>query len=235
MTDPLRSFPSGVRAVLFDCDGTLIDSEPLHATAISTVLARHGVRVSAAEIMRRFTGCDNRTLLDVLGSDLGVAWPPDLDEQFDVACEALLRAESKPMEGAQAALDASRAHRIPVAIASNSGLPLVRAMLLSSGLDAYFGDRLATRDRVAAPKPAADCYLLAARYCSASPSACVAVEDSPAGVRAARAAGIPTLGYRSQGSHVPIEALRDAGAAAIITELHDVARLIEGRPLLTAH
>jgi HAD superfamily hydrolase (TIGR01509 family) len=223
--------PEALCAVVFDCDGTLVDSEPLHAKAISLVLGGYGVHMPATMIMSRFTGYDNARLLAEVGTEAGIEWPADIDQRLDDACHRLLLAEASAMPGAVTALDACRSAELTLAVASNSKRRLVTAMLGCARLNGYFDDRLATRDRVSAAKPAADCYLLAAGYCAVPPSRCLAVEDSPAGVRAARAAGMTALGYRPAGSAISIELLRAAGAAGVIEDLHRLALLIEGRPL----
>ena len=231
MTDVGMHLPAAVSAVVFDCDGTLVDSEPIHAKAISTVLAEYGVAIPAAEIMSRFTGYDNARLIAELGTTAGIEWASDIDERLDEACHALLLVEASAMPGAMAALEACRSAELTLALASNSKRRLVTAMLGCTRLDRYFDDRLATRDRVAAPKPAADSYLLAAEYCAAPPSRCLAIEDSPAGVRAACAAGITTIGYHPAGSTISAQALHAAGAVFVIEDLYRLATLIERRSL----
>lgn len=216
--------------MVFDCDGTLVDSEPIHAKAISFVLGEYGLDISAAAIMSRFTGCDNAHLLEKIGTESGIKWPEDIDQQLDDSCLRLLLLEARAMPGAVAALDACRAAELGLAVASNSKRPLVAAMLGCTRLGSYFDDRLATRDRVNAGKPAPDCYLVAAAFCGVPASRCLAIEDSPAGVQAARAAGMTALGYRPAGSTISAEVLRAVGAAGVIDDLRQLVQLLEGRP-----
>jgi len=113
------------------------------------------------------------------------------------------------------------------ACASNSYTSVVRAVLDRTGLVAFFGERVFCADRVERPKPAPDVYLAAARGLGVEAAACLVVEDSIAGVTAARAAGMTVLGFvggshighGGQGAQSHVLALRDAGAVDVFDRM----------------
>ncbi len=226
--------PEPISAMIFDCDGTLVDSEPIHAAAIAQILVECGVEISAELILQRYTGCDNGTLLRRVGKQHGISWPADIEVRIEEASHTLLSDAKIPlpedplkgspfaMPGALALLDELRTRGIGLAVASNSRHRLVEVMLLRAHLTEYFGKRLATRDLVEHPKPAPDLYRLAAELCMAVPESCVAVEDSPAGVRAAAATGMTVIGYRSTRSIISAHELASAGALTVIEHFNQL-------------
>jgi HAD superfamily hydrolase (TIGR01509 family) len=125
----------------------------------------------------------------------------------------------QPIEEAVETLRALTANGVRLAIASNSTLPNVRQMLELCHLHSFFEGRIATADQVAAPKPAPDVYMLAADMLRVAGRDCLAVDDTPSGVKSARIAGMTTVGFSPLGHiHSPLE-LRDAGAHAIVNSL----------------
>ena len=218
--------PDNVTGIIFDCDGTLVDSEAIHATALSAVLGNGGHRISADVIMQRFTGCDIGRLLRQLSDEWRVTWPPGIEALIEDATRELLDEQATAMSGAVAALNAVREHNMCMAVASNSSHRLVAAMLRRTRLAEYFGDRVATRDQVGAPKPAPDVYRLAARLCATAPSSLLAIDDSPAGILSARAAGMTAIGYLPPQSTIAVGDLERAGAFVVLDHLNQLADLV---------
>jgi HAD superfamily hydrolase (TIGR01509 family) len=181
-------------AVLFDNDGLLLDTEVLWTRAEVELFERHG-QTFTIEHKRQLIGTSGRTSEAIIERQLGRPGdgPELMAELHDMVMEAALRGV-EPMPGAVELLDALDG--VPLGVASNSPRAFVDRTLEVSGLRGRFGCVLSAED-VAHPKPAPDLYVELARVLGAEASACVALEDSPTGVTAARAAGTFVIGVPS--------------------------------------
>ncbi|KAB2879632.1 MAG: HAD-IA family hydrolase [Albidovulum sp.] len=186
-------------AVLFDCDGVLVDSEPITDRVIAANLTRHGLALAATEIHALFLGGTMAGVAEE-ARRRGAALPPDWVDAVYQEMFAELAKGTPLIPGIPEVLDALDAAAIPYAVGSNGPH---RKMQITLGqhpaLHGRLHGRIFSRHDVARPKPAPDLYLHAAAALNAPPAACVVVEDSATGVRAARAAGMACLGYAPQG------------------------------------
>jgi beta-phosphoglucomutase-like phosphatase (HAD superfamily) len=197
--------------VIFDCDGVLVDSEALCDRVVAGRLAEDGWALTPAECHRRFLGLtfpDIQTAAEShLGRALGDGWLPDVVARVTAAMEA----EVEPIQGAREALLGVAALGLPYRIASNSSRPEMAAKFARTGLLPLVEGRIhSAYDLIARGKrgkPEPDLFLEAAG--AVAPAACLVIEDSLAGVRAARAAGMPCWAYCPEGDGA---VLRDAGA-----------------------
>jgi HAD superfamily hydrolase (TIGR01509 family) len=205
--------------VIFDFDGTLVDSESLYAEAMHLVLLGVGISVNAQLLRERFAGIDNNSILQQLAMEQNQGLSVDLEEKLQHTVEDLMQSRLKPMKGAKELLIELSERNVPLAIASNSTSLVVSRMLAESRLGEFFEGRVATRDLVRAPKPAPDIYLLAAQMLGSPPEICLVVEDSPTGVAAARAAGMKVIGFSPDTTGCSPALLVQAGASSVITEL----------------
>jgi HAD superfamily hydrolase (TIGR01509 family) len=188
--------PDPPAAVVFDCDGLLLDTESAWSRAEAVLYRRRG---------REFTLAHKRELLGKAGSTAHAVVERHLDAPGEgealmaelaelVLDEVALSAPAQP--GAVDLLAALRSRGIPLGLASNSPEPIVHTALRVAGLDGAF-DSVLTADRVPRPKPAPDVYVESCRRLGAPPERCVALEDSPTGVAAAVAAGMYVIGVPS--------------------------------------
>ena len=127
------------------------------------------------------------------------------------------------MPGVEAELDALDTQGVPFCVASNGNHAKVNFTLGHTRLLPRFAGRIFTAEDVAHPKPAPDLFLLAARTLGADPARTTVVEDTPTGIRAARAAGMRAIGFAAM---TPAEQLRAAGADAVVATMADVGRLL---------
>lgn len=216
---PTAAVPS---AVVFDCDGTLIDSERLHAKALQGALARWDILLDVEQIRSQSTGIANDVFLNRIARERGVALPEDAEMVVEEIASQLIVEEVRPIDGAEEVVGHLAAHGIGLAVASNSSRRLVREMLLAVGLARAFDDRIVTRDDVRAPKPAPDVYLQAARLLQTRADNAMAVEDSPVGIVAAREAGLQVIGFRPPAALFSAADLARAGACAVIGSLREL-------------
>jgi HAD superfamily hydrolase (TIGR01509 family) len=178
--------------VIFDCDGVLVDSEPLSNTALSEAIAELGLHLTVEETMAEFMGRDRRHLMARLAELLGRPVPESFGPAYDARRDALFRRELTPVAGIEQALDAID-H--PTCVASSADHAKLRLTLGLTGLYDRFAGRIFSAFDVARGKPAPDLFLHAADQMGFAPAECVVVEDAPAGIEAARAAGMRALHY----------------------------------------
>jgi HAD superfamily hydrolase (TIGR01509 family) len=189
------------RAVVFDCDGLLIDSEVRWAVAERRVVEGHG-GAWLPELRERMVGGSGdhtaRCIADWLGLPESAA-PGILREVYSGYLAVLDELGVEPMAGAHALVSAISGH-LPIAVASNTREETVRATLAASGLPAVFDLVFSPGDgRRAKPEP--DVYLAACAALGVAPAEAVAFEDSAPGAAAARAAGMYVVGVPSDGIH----------------------------------
>lgn len=196
--------------LIFDFDGVILDSEPHLNALMCRLLAAQGVQLSLEQAMRRFTGVAGADCLRGIERDFNLRLPVDLGERYDRESLALYASGALPILPGLHTLLAGLAR--PFCIASGSRRSKIAAGLRAHGLDALFGERFVSAHEVARGKPYPDVYLEAARRFAADPAACLAVEDSPTGVQAARAAGMRVFGLVGQ---FDSDALSAAGAEPI--------------------
>lgn len=195
-----------VGAVLFDCDGVLVDSEPAAFELLVDELAAHGRPMSMAEAEATFIG---GTIAGVAGKarSMGIGFGPTWVDDFYGRLYARLAAGTDLMPGVERMLDRLDAAGIPYAVGSNG---TVRKMEITLGQHpdvwSRLKDRLFSGQALGAPKPAPDLYLAAAAALGVAPNNCVVVDDSPTGCRAGIAAGMQTIGFAS-GAREPLDAL----------------------------
>jgi HAD superfamily hydrolase (TIGR01509 family) len=211
--------------IVFDCDGTLIDSEGLYAHADAAVLNDIGLRISEVTVRSRFTGIDRHSMLEILQHEIGLRWPADIDLRFDLAIDEVVPGRLRPMAHAAETLRTLIANGSRLAVASNSSFRNVSQMLQLCGFQAAFEERIATAEVAGAPKPAPDVYRMAADMLGASSSDCLAIDDSPHGVQAAHTAGMTVVGFSPPGHVHSPQRLRDAGALMVIDSLANLMSL----------
>ena len=205
--------------MIFDCDGVLVDSEPIAVRIDAWVLARLGWPLSEVEIIERFVGRSHEFMVGEIEAHLGRPLPDDWDDEFEPLYRDAFEAELRPVEGIVRALDGIA---IPTCVASNGSHPRTERSLRIVGMFERFEGRIFSASDVANGKPAPDLFLHAARSMGAAPIDAVVVEDSPFGVQAARSAGMRVLGFA--GGLTPAERLTDA--TAVFTDMRTLPDLL---------
>lgn len=193
--------PADVRALIFDCDGTLANTMPLHQEAWDLAMADLGGRFSPAE-HRELAGVPTRRIFEILNDRHGFGIDPARGNALKESYYETLVARAEPIAEVVAVVEAWRG-RLPMAVASGGERHVVTATLTRIGLLEAF-DTLVTADDVAHGKPAPDIFLEAARRLGAEPARCIVFEDADAGIEGARRAGMAWIDVR----RYPIEALR---------------------------
>jgi beta-phosphoglucomutase-like phosphatase (HAD superfamily) len=209
------------RAVIFDMDGLMVDSEPLWFDVLRDFARERGGdfdRALAERCVGKGLSNTLRVISETLGFDVDIEG--DTRDIVDAFIDRVGDLSLKPgCEDIVAAIQ-RRPLRVPRAVASSSARRLVEATLGRFGLIERF-DALVCGDCVARPKPAPDIFLLAASRLGAAPDQCVVLEDSLAGVEAARAAGMRVVAVPER-TDERFSALADA----VVTDLHEARTLL---------
>ena len=208
--------------VIFDCDGVLVDSEVIFARILGACLSTAGFPATADDALRFGLGKNRESLTAAIESRFGRVLPGNFFDVLRVRTAQALERELRPIAGIGNLLAALPR---PRCVASNGHLDRVRERLALTGLLHFFDPHVFSATQVAYGKPAPDLFLYAAARLRTAPEACLVVEDSVAGVEAARAAGMPAIGFDG-GSHCPpghADQLRAAGCLRVFVRMPDLA------------
>jgi HAD superfamily hydrolase (TIGR01509 family) len=215
-------------AVLFDCDGVLVDSEPITNAVLRDMLEELGWKLTREECMRIFIGKavkEERGLIEAhTGQPLTEAWMVRFRERRN---EKLVQ-EVQAIAGAlQAVAALHERFEGRIACASGADRFKVELQLEKCGLLPYFEGRVFSGHELPRSKPAPDVYLAAAAALNVSPQRCAVIEDTVTGVTAGLAAGATVFGYSPpEVGHSTPEALREAGAVRIFTDMAHLPELL---------
>lgn len=195
----LKGFPMAKRLargaaglVIFDCDGVLVDSEPIASQILLDTLAEAGLRLDPATADERFLGRSLASTVEILAEDFGIRLDDAALQAMRAQLYAAFRAELRPIPGIAAAIDAIAC---PICVASSSQPERIELSLRLTGLWERFEGRVYSATMVDRGKPAPDLFLHAAAAMGFAPDVCLVVEDSPAGVQAALAGGMRVVGF----------------------------------------
>lgn len=215
-----RTTPDGV---IFDCDGVLVDSEPIANATLVEVLGEHGMTLTVEDSMRLFLGRSWASILAIIDEHFGRPAPEAVTEEFRTRLRERLDRDLTPVAGVPEALEALAAQGLPRCVASSGEPEKIRHSLTVTGLIGHFDDaHLFSATMVEHGKPAPDLFLLAARTLGLDPANAVVVEDALPGVQAGVAAGMRVLGYAPDGT---ADALRDAGAE-VFSDMRELPGLL---------
>ena len=189
-------------AIVFDMDGVLADSEPVYFAAMQAVLGPLGHEVTEAH-QRAVMGHSIQDTWAYLRETFNLEGLLDaLVDAYDVAIKGMLAEIHETLPGVRELIAELRARSVPIAVASSSLPSWIEALLTGLRLNDGF-DALVSATMVAHPKPAPDIYLEAARRLGTPPERCIAIEDTPTGLRSAKGAGMLTVQVRASSTAWP--------------------------------
>lgn len=178
--------------LIFDCDGTLVDSELIALEVLSEMMSEQGVPMDVASCMHAFMGKHNADIVSEIERLIGRPLPPDEGARTRARMLARMESELKPVDGVAAVLAAVEG---PRCVASSSDPARIAHSLERTGLASFFGEHIFSAAQVAHGKPAPDLFLLAAETMGFAPQHCIVIEDSVAGVVAGVRAGMAVIGF----------------------------------------
>ena len=203
--------------MLFDCDGVLVDSEPISNRVLAGLLTDIGLPMTPEQSIETFMGRSWKTVTAWV-EERGVALPEGFRRRYLDTMFAAFETELRPVPGIATALDAIA---LPNCVASSASIEKMRVTLGQTGLWDRFEGRIFSATEVEHGKPAPDLFLHAASSMGWEPADCAVVEDSPAGVEAALAAGMIAFGYAGT---TPASRL---DGARVFTDMAKLPRLLQ--------
>lgn len=213
-----------IKHILFDNDGTIVDSEHLAVDLMLEMLRPHGFEMHPDEYSRRFPGLLTKQILEIVENEHGIELPgdfiPRLHDRHEEAFDLMLQ----PIPGMDALF---RQLRVPKSMVSNGSVAHVEKCLRRVNLLDALDGQIFSAYQVEKPKPHPDVYLLALETLQLHPHETIVVEDSPTGVAAAKSAGLRVVGFLgaahiSDGHEIQ---LRSAGADYLVQDARALSAL----------
>ena len=210
---------------IYDCDGTLIDSEGIACSVCAEALTGIGVPYTTALFAERYAGRPARETWEHVKAVYGVTLPEGFNAAINAEIHRRLDAEVQAVEGAREAILAIGGLR---GVASSTGTVQLRKNLVTAGLADLFGEHVYSAQQVRRGKPAPDVFLFAASQIGGDPADVLVVEDTVAGVTAARRAGMRAIGFTGANHSGPglDQRLRAAGAEIVVHHMRDLATAV---------
>lgn len=216
----------GTGLIIFDFDGVVVDSEPISLATLHAALADFGVTLTPDDVRATFLGGSMRQIEQFVDAHGTRTAAEGFAELWNATLFARFRRELQRMPGIDALLDHLDSRSLPYCIASGASFERLNVALEAVGFLDRFAARVFSVDLVAQGKPAPDIFLRAAADLRQPADRCLVIEDSPAGIAGAKAAGMRALGFIG-GSHLAdcdvehVARLRDARADAVIATLEE--------------
>lgn len=215
------------KLIIFDCDGVLVDSEPISNRIMADKLSDEGYDISPKECINRFAGMSIATLKDLVEKDLTTKLPDYFEAEVREETATAFERDLRPIPGI---IETLMNMNVKKCIASSGSPKKIEHSLSLTKLDSIFGkESIFSSHMVERGKPHPDLFLHAAEQMGVEPRDCIVVEDSPAGVKAGRMAGMVVLGFIG-GSHAKDPnyraMLEAAGADIIFDDMNMLPRLI---------
>ena len=191
--------------VIFDCDGVLVDSEPISFAVLRDMLAGVGVSLSESRAYRQFLGKSMASITRMIADEFSISLSEEHIETMRMQLFARFQAELQPIAGT---VDMLSQFSGPRCVASSSQMERIRLSLTKTGLIDFFEPAIFSASMVRRGKPEPDLFLHAAETMGFAPEHCVVIEDSPAGIQAAHSAGMRVFAFTG-GSHAAVSNLRE--------------------------
>ena len=189
-----------LKALIFDMDGVIIDSEPIHFRAFRQFFQSIGIEYTPQE-NALYLGRRDIEISAILIEKFNLSYTPEeLTEKKETIFAELIRQEALPRPGLMDTLEEATGLNLPIAVASSATMPSIKLIVDALKIGRYFHN-LSSGDEVKSGKPAPDVFLLAASRMQVHPSNCLVIEDTEAGVEAAKRAGMRVVA-------IPCEATR---------------------------
>ncbi len=216
---------SNLELVIFDCDGVLVDSEPIVNRIFAETLTEAGFAITYEEVTQKFVGKSLATCLNMIEQIFGRSVPA---KWLELRKEREIAALKQELQATAGIVDVLKELTLPKCVASNSSPRHINLVLGLTGLLDHFDGKLYSCHHVDRPKPFPDVYFHAASQMGYAPEPCVVMEDSVAGVKAGSAAGMRVFGYAPSDRHSSHhEALIAAGAKLVFDDMRQLLDLLK--------
>lgn len=213
--------------IIFDCDGTLVDSERITTIAFSKILQEKcNILLPFDELVRRFMGQSSQECLRIIEDILGQKPPSDLQDTYQKAVSNALKTSVRSIEGVENVLEILIQESIPYCIASAGTHEKMQTTLKKSNLMRYFDNNIFSTSQVSNGKPSPDIYQYAAKSMNCfDPEKCLVIEDTPIGITGAINAGMTVFGFADLFDE---QTLFNSGAHHVFTDMEFLIEEIRG-------
>ncbi|HBF97217.1 MAG TPA: hypothetical protein DDW95_01585 [Alphaproteobacteria bacterium] len=212
------------KLVIFDCDGVLVDSEPIANALLCDAINALGYPITIAQTKAQFVGRSMSDVMQLITQLTGATLPAGWLDQLQAQTYAAFEKQLAPVAHIACILEQLIENRHPICVASSGSPEKIALSLRCTNLAAFFGDAVFSASMVARGKPHPDLFLHAAREMGARPADCIVVEDSLPGVTAARAAGMTVFAYAAD-PDADGDALHAAGGR-LFHDMRELPKLI---------
>ena len=206
-----------IELVIFDCDGTLVDSELLCNQALECKLAELGVVIAAQDLVDRFRGVKFNDILATIEDQHSITLPKHFEVNYREKVKALFAESLKANEGVKELLENVQ---LPICVASSAPRAKIDQALSITGLKTFFNNNIFSCYDIEVWKPQPDIFLHTARKMGYKPKNCLVVEDSPVGIQAAQTAGMNVVLYDPHQTHADID------VEYRVSSMHDIRALL---------
>lgn len=213
--------------IIFDCDGTLVDSEYLNNEVSAEIITEFGIEgYDADRCIQDFAGTSWSDIRKILQSRHNVEIPDSLIDQYVKRVQIKMRTELQPAKGALEFVEHSHS-RAKICVASNGlRINVIDSLQIPGFMKFFNDDQVFTKQQVSNPKPAPDLFLFAAEKMNVEPSRCLVIEDSPTGATAGVAAGMDVFGFTgtAHDENMQKQKLLDVGVKAVYSDFIHMAQ-----------
>ena len=185
--------------IIFDCDGVLVDSEPIAARVLGEYISANGRITTTDECLDTFTGLSLKSVKNIIADEWGMALPDNFIDELRALDRAAFEKELKPLPDIANAINTVKAAGIKICVASSGSLEKITHSLSITGLLDLFDGNIFSASMVTNGKPAPDLFIYAAGEMNVEANNTLVIEDSPAGITAAKNAAMGVLGFTGGG------------------------------------
>jgi len=208
------------KCVIFDCDGVLVDSEAISAKIFQEMASELGCNLDFETVLVQITGTSMKENLMFFSEKINGELPADFESEFRKRSYEAFKTDLKPIQGIHELLNKLK---IPVGVASSGPVEKIKLNLTTANLIHFFGENIFSSYDIGSWKPEPEIYLHAAKKMGFKPSECAVIEDSIAGVKAAKAGGFDVYAFSNDKNKTEFEEL----GARVFFEMDELNRLIE--------
>ncbi|MBD2435528.1 HAD family phosphatase [Nostoc sp. FACHB-110] len=207
--------------VIFDCDGVLIDSEPIANNILLEMLTELGIVLTLDDVFNVFVGKSTSQCIEIIKNRFGKNPPDNFKQEFYQRVTTTFRTDLQPIKGIH---DVVSKLKYAYCVASNSSHDWINTALDATNLLPYFSGKIFSAKDVQRSKPHPDVFLYAAAKMGFEPQECVVIEDTPTGVKAGVDAGMTVFGYAEL---IHPQKLREVGASVVFHDMRLLPNLLE--------
>lgn len=205
--------------IIFDCDGVLVDSEAISAKIFQEMIFELGAEIDFETVLKQITGTSMKENLLFISEIINGDLPANFETEFRKRSYETFKTDIKPINGIP---DLLKKIKVPVGVASSGPIEKIRLNLTTTNLIDYFGDNIFSSYEIGSWKPDPEIYLYVVKKMGFKPGECAVIEDSEAGIKAAKAGGFDVFGFTNDKNKTAFEEL----GATVFFNMDELSKLL---------